>query len=116
MKSEGSPVPSRYLRSHRPSQAGSQCEAVAGTSGAADEAGSVSEVERVVGPSPADPWEFLSPVDVLANLPKDFYEQLESKKWNERKEPLDNLIVELKDQRLDPKAQYGEIVSVLKKV
>lgn len=59
----------------------------------------------------------LDPVDVLSKLPANFNEQLESKKWNERKEPLDNLADMIdKNPKLDPKANYGEIVATLKNV
>uniref|UniRef100_A0A915HHT2 TOG domain-containing protein n=1 Tax=Romanomermis culicivorax TaxID=13658 RepID=A0A915HHT2_ROMCU len=64
-----------------------------------------------------DPWETLDPVDVLSKLPKNFYEQIESTKWQERKESLETLLKLCADYpRLDPSTSYGEIVSVLKKI
>ncbi len=80
-----------------------------------DAVASGSEEQQV--PAEADPWEFVDPVDVIGKLPKDFYEQLESKKWSERKQPLDDLRNSLAaNPRLDPKVHYGEIVSCLKNV
>merc|ERR1719175_273898 len=32
-----------------------------------------------------DPYEMLDPVEILSKLPKDFYEKVEQKKWQERK-------------------------------
>jgi cytoskeleton-associated protein 5 len=47
----------------------------------------------------------------------DFYTQLESKKWTERKEPLDNLAASIeKNPKLDTKANYNEIVNALKHI
>lgn len=62
-------------------------------------------------------WDTLPVVDVVAKLPKDFNEKLQSKKWSERKEPLDEFASLLtSNPKLDPKAQYGEIMSDLKMV
>lgn len=54
---------------------------------------------------------------MLALLPKDFDEKIEAKKWSERKEAMDAL-VDLIDAhpRLDTKAQYGEVVAIIRKV
>lgn len=64
-----------------------------------------------------DPWEFLTPFDLSSKLPANFYEQLESKKWSERKEKLEELEKLLSDNpRLETNGAYGELISVLKKV
>uniref|UniRef100_A0A1I8AKC6 TOG domain-containing protein n=1 Tax=Steinernema glaseri TaxID=37863 RepID=A0A1I8AKC6_9BILA len=64
-----------------------------------------------------DPWDLYDPVDVLAKLPPNFYEQLESKKWQERKEVLQAFIdIAAANPKFDTKANYGEIVAVLRKV
>lgn len=62
-----------------------------------------------------DPYELLEPVDILSQLPKDFYDKCEAKKWQERKEAMEAL------ERLvaNPKLQtgdYGDLVRALKKV
>jgi len=59
----------------------------------------------------------MQPTDVLGKLPKNFFEQVESPKWSERKECLEVLLKLCSDNpRLEPNCNYGELVSVLKKV
>jgi cytoskeleton-associated protein 5 len=62
-----------------------------------------------------DPYELLEPVDILSKLPKDFYEKLEAKKWQERKEAVDSLEVLLQIPKLES-GDYGDVVRALKKV
>lgn len=62
-----------------------------------------------------DPMDLIDPVDILAQLPKDFYDKLEEKKWQTRKEALEALEVLLKNPKLMP-GDYGEVVKALKKV
>lgn len=126
------PQPTRYLRSQRPKddfQAGGDVQAGGDT---ADgmwisfrqnfdifECFFVGAQVSTAAATPAevDPWEFMSPFDLLTKLPSSFYEQLESKKWSERKEKLEELEKLLKDNpRLEPNGAYGELVSTLKKV
>jgi hypothetical protein len=106
--SGGRVVPTRYIRSQQQKQ---QVEV------AAEEEGQEAEGEEEVdAPPPLDPLELIDPVDIVAKLPKDFYEKLEAKKWQERKEALDELeklIVQ------NPKLEgndYGDLVRTLKKV
>jgi cytoskeleton-associated protein 5 len=48
-------------------------------------------------------------------FPGDFYTQLQSKKWSERKQPLDILIVAIElNPKLDEHANYNNIVKELK--
>jgi hypothetical protein len=64
-----------------------------------------------------DTWELLDAVDILPKLPANLVEQLESKKWQERRDVLQLVLDQLKENpKLDPKAQYGEIIDNLKKV
>ncbi|VDO83890.1 unnamed protein product, partial [Haemonchus placei] len=65
----------------------------------------------------ADPWDFLEAVDVLAKLPDDFNTNIESKKWTERRDAL-QLLLDLitANPKLDPKASYGEHISLLKRI
>ena len=53
-----------------------------------------------------DPYELLEPVDILSKLPKDFYEKLEAKKWQERKEAVDSLELLLQT----PKLESGDLL------
>lgn len=62
-----------------------------------------------------DPYDLLDPVDILAKLPKDFYEKLEAKKWQERKEAMDELEKLLQNPKLE-NGDYGDLVRALKKV
>ncbi|GMT15008.1 hypothetical protein PFISCL1PPCAC_6305, partial [Pristionchus fissidentatus] len=62
-------------------------------------------------------WDFLDEVDVLAKLSGDFKEKLESKKWQERKEALEQLQGLLAaNPRLSTKTNYGEIMNTLQMV
>lgn len=62
-----------------------------------------------------DPYEMLEPIDVLSKLPKDFYDKVEAKKWQERKEALEALDALVKHPKLE-NGDYGDIVRTLKKV
>lgn len=62
-----------------------------------------------------DEWEFAEPVDVLSKIPENFRENLESKKWQERKEALDAFLDVLnKSIKLDPKGNYNEVIGQLR--
>ncbi|ERL90159.1 hypothetical protein D910_07513, partial [Dendroctonus ponderosae] len=67
------------------------------------------------GAEDIDPYELASPVDILSKLPKDFYEKIEAKKWQERKESLDAVENLLKNPKLEA-GDYGDLVRALKKV
>ncbi|KAK1119716.1 hypothetical protein K0M31_013134 [Melipona bicolor] len=62
-----------------------------------------------------DPYELLEPVDILSKLPKDFYEKIEAKKWQERKEALEALDSLVKNPKLE-NGDYGDVVRALKKI
>lgn len=63
-----------------------------------------------------DPYDLVDPVEILSKLPKDFYDKLEQKKWQERKEALDALENLLKNApKLEP-GDYADLVRALKKV
>ncbi|KOC71291.1 Cytoskeleton-associated protein 5 [Habropoda laboriosa] len=62
-----------------------------------------------------DAYELLEPVDILSKLPKDFYEKIEAKKWQERKEALEVLETLVKNPKLE-NGDYGDVVRSLKKV
>lgn len=67
--------------------------------------------------SETDPWDMLSPVDILPKLPTSFMEGIESKKWQERRDALQSFLCLCNDNpRLCPKASYGECVAMLRKV
>jgi cytoskeleton-associated protein 5 len=114
------PRQTRFLRSQQDLKAKMEAEqeqkAMNGDAGGAagdqenGECNGGSAVETI------DPYELMDPVEILSKLPKDFKEKLEAKKWQERKEVLDALLITLqKNPRLIP-ADYYELVGDLKKL
>ncbi|CAI2340317.1 unnamed protein product [Caenorhabditis sp. 36 PRJEB53466] len=92
------------------------------SSGAAAPSSAASAKGTVVAHEPvaaeeADPWDFLDAFDVLAKMPESFDTNIESKKWQERKEALEGLLQLLTaNPKLDPKANYGALVERLQKI
>ncbi|KAG7269929.1 hypothetical protein CRUP_017674 [Coryphaenoides rupestris] len=74
--------------------------------------GEEEEEDTVVA---VDPYELLEAVDILAKLPKDFFEKIEAKKWQERKEVLETVEMLAKNPKLEG-GDYGDLVRALKKV
>ncbi|XP_034051282.1 cytoskeleton-associated protein 5-like [Thalassophryne amazonica] len=103
----GAPRPSRFLRSQQAVQAKYEQQQAEPSADPTDETdGSAQQV---------DPYELLDPVDILSKLPKDFYEKIEAKKWQERKEALEALETLVKNPKLEA-GDYGDLVKALKKV
>lgn len=105
-------VPIRHLRSQRPKtvSGGLAADVAASDNGEEDnEDGDGSSVPDI------DPYDLLSPVDILSKLPKDFYEKIEAKKWQERKEALEALETLVKNPKLE-NGDYGDVVRALKKI
>lgn len=69
----------------------------------------------VGGGEEIDPLDLIDPVDILSKLPKDFYEKLEAKKWQERKDSLEALEPLVSNPKLE-NGDYGDLVRALKKV
>lgn len=63
-----------------------------------------------------DVEETIEPVNILCQLNKDFYEKLEAKKWQERKEAIDMLEGILSKALKIESGEYGDLVRALKKV
>ncbi|XP_076268302.1 protein mini spindles-like isoform X2 [Rhynchophorus ferrugineus] len=101
-------VPIRYIRSQQQKQAKLAAEAVEANGDEIDD-----EVDDV--PQDIDPYDLADPVDILSKLPKDFYDKLEAKKWQERKEALEALETLVKNPKLE-NGDYGDVVRALKKV
>lgn len=100
--------PTRYLKSQQERQS------VLKTSGGGDnvdDAGDDDDNQR----EEVDPMDLIDPVDILSKLPKDFYEKIEAKKWQERKEALEALQTLLQNPKLES-GEYGDLVKALKKV
>ncbi|TRY98078.1 hypothetical protein DNTS_023531 [Danionella cerebrum] len=62
-----------------------------------------------------DSYELLEAVEILSKLPKDFYEKIEAKKWQERKEALEAVETLTKNPKIES-GDYGDLVRALKKV
>jgi cytoskeleton-associated protein 5 len=67
------------------------------------------------GPQGVDPYDLMDPVNVLAKIGAPFYEGLAEKKWNLRKEQIDNLIT-LADTPKIENGDFSQVVAALKKV
>ena len=68
-------------------------------------------------PQQFDAWEFLDPVDIMPKLPKDLDEQLNSKKWQERKAALDLVHGVLSENpKLADSPDYRQLIEQLTKV
>lgn len=60
--------------------------------------------------------EHIDSVNILSQLNKDFFEKLEAKKWQERKEAIDMLEGILSKALKIESGEYGDLVRALKKV
>ncbi|XP_075439924.1 cytoskeleton-associated protein 5 isoform X3 [Ascaphus truei] len=62
-----------------------------------------------------DAYELLEAVEILSKLPKDFYDKIEAKKWQERKEALEAVEVLVKNPKIEA-GDFADLVRALKKV
>ncbi|XP_071559595.1 protein mini spindles-like isoform X2 [Temnothorax nylanderi] len=104
-------VPTRYLRSQKPKNMGNNGDSAAASDNGEDD----NEDADGASIPDIDPYDLLSPVDILSKLPKDFYEKVEAKKWQERKEALEALETLVKNPKLE-NGDYGDVVRALKKI
>ncbi|XP_058500343.1 cytoskeleton-associated protein 5 isoform X2 [Solea solea] len=102
------PKQTRFLRSQQDLKAKFEQQSAQG--GAESDGEDVEETESAV-----DPYELLEAVDILSKIPKDFYEDIEAKKWQERKAALEAIEVLTKNPKLES-GDYGDLVRALKKV
>ncbi|XP_022781710.1 cytoskeleton-associated protein 5-like [Stylophora pistillata] len=106
------PAPTRFTRSQQQKmteQAPVAAVATDGDASATDGAVAVPEHEAI------DPYDLIEAVEILSKLPKDFYENLENKKWQARKEALEALEKLASNPKLEG-GQYGELLGALKKI
>ncbi|XP_077317554.1 cytoskeleton-associated protein 5 isoform X2 [Lithobates pipiens] len=103
---QSAPKQTRFLRSQQDLKAKFQQQQAAGDDGDEDEEEAAPQV---------DAYELLEAVEILSKLPKDFYEKIEAKKWQERKEALEAVEVLVKNPKLEA-GDYGDLVRALKKV
>ncbi|KAI5101926.1 cytoskeleton-associated protein 5 [Silurus meridionalis] len=104
------PRQSRFLRSQQDLRAKFEQQQQDGGDGEAEGDGDVEEAAPAV-----DAYELLEAVEILSKLPKDFYDKIEAKKWQERKEALEALEALAKNPRLES-GEYGDVVKALNKV
>ncbi|XP_057185057.1 cytoskeleton-associated protein 5 isoform X1 [Triplophysa rosa] len=102
------PKQSRFLRSQQDLKAKFEKQQAAGGDEADGEADEETEAQ-------VDAYELLEAVEILSKLPKDFYEKIEAKKWQERKEALEAVEALTKNPKLE-NGDYGDLVRALKKV
>ncbi|XP_034164860.2 cytoskeleton-associated protein 5-A [Pangasianodon hypophthalmus] len=104
------PRQSRFLRSQQDLRAKFEQQQQSGGDGEEEGDGDAEEAAPAV-----DAYELLEAVEILSKLPKDFYEKIEAKKWQERKEALEALEALTKNPRLEG-GEYGDVVKALNKV
>ena len=104
----GRAKPERWLRSQGPPKESTK------ESKADGEEDDDEEEDEPSQESEMDVFEMLDPVEILSKLPKDFYEKVEQKKWQERKEALDALFALVQNPKLQP-GDYNELTKVLRK-
>uniref|UniRef100_H0V983 Cytoskeleton-associated protein 5 n=1 Tax=Cavia porcellus TaxID=10141 RepID=H0V983_CAVPO len=104
----GAPKPTRFLRSQQELEAKLEQQQSAGgdAEGGGDDGDEVPQI---------DAYELLEAVEILSKLPKDFYDKIEAKKWQERKEALEAVEALVKNPKLEA-GDYADLVKALKKV
>ncbi|XP_018010529.1 cytoskeleton-associated protein 5 [Hyalella azteca] len=100
-------VQTRFLRS--------QQELKEKMAAAGDEDAGQDEEDEADGAVEIDPVDLMDPVDILSQLPADFYEKLEAKKWQDRKEAMEILLPLTKHQKLE-NGDYHDLMKALKKI
>ncbi|XP_069178181.1 cytoskeleton-associated protein 5 isoform X4 [Procambarus clarkii] len=82
----------------------------------AQEDGEADEDEEEEEDTPAvDPFDLFEPVDILSKLPKDFYEKVEAKKWQDRKEAMEALQPLTQNPKLE-QGDYHDLMKALRKI
>ncbi|XP_078478550.1 cytoskeleton-associated protein 5 [Lampetra planeri] len=102
------PKQSRFLRSQQDLKAKFEQQQAQG----GEQSDGEDEEEMVAA---VDPYELLEAVEILSKMPKDFYDKIEAKKWQERKEALEAIEALTKNPKLE-NGDYGDLVRALKKV
>ncbi|XP_048241542.1 cytoskeleton-associated protein 5-like isoform X2 [Haliotis rufescens] len=103
------PVQTRFMKSQQDLKAKIEEQQAAAASGEASGGDGAAETEEI------DPFDLIEAVDILAKLPKDFFDQIEAKKWQERKEALDAL-QKLTDSPKIENGDFGNVIRALLKV
>lgn len=109
----GKPVQTRFMRSQQDLKAKMEEQAAAASAGGGED--SVSAEEEEAGGDDLDPYELMEAVDILSKLPKDFYEKIEAKKWQERREALEALQKLAEAPKIE-NGSFGTLISAVHKV
>ncbi len=113
---EPAPTPTRFTRSEQARRFTATESAAEGAADGAD-GDAVDEGKLVAEKSEPDPWDFQEAVDITTKIPSNFQENLTSPKWQERKSALEGVLALLKSHsKLDPAANYGDLMESLKNV
>ncbi|GAM20323.1 hypothetical protein SAMD00019534_034980 [Acytostelium subglobosum LB1] len=100
-------VPLRYMRSEAAkAQAAAASRAAGGNGNAAAAAQQVEEI---------DPYSMMDPINVLNKITNEFYEGMESKKWQERQAQIDSLVDILQSAKKIENGDFQTLARVLKK-
>ncbi|KAF9924030.1 Microtubule-associated protein, microtubule dynamics during spindle orientation [Linnemannia zychae] len=102
------PTQQRYLRSQQAEMAAAAAAAEAGDGGEDNGEPEDEEMPEV------DPLDLIDPIDVSSKMESNFYELLASKKWQERKEALDGLLVLCNSPKILD-SNYSELIGALGK-
>ncbi|XP_064635641.1 cytoskeleton-associated protein 5-like isoform X2 [Lineus longissimus] len=102
------PLQTRFLRSQQDLRAKVEAQAEAQARGDEDEVdgGPAEEV---------DPYELMEAVNIVPLIPKDFYEKIEAKKWQERREALEAVEKLMQNPKIEP-GDFGDLLRALKRV
>ncbi|KAK3306156.1 armadillo-type protein [Chaetomium strumarium] len=106
IKAEGPPKQERLLRSQQAAK--ERAPADGGGDEYQDDGGEAEE------PAEVDAFDLAEPQDVISKIPKDFYDNLGSSKWKERKEALEALYAVVNVPRIK-EADFGEVNRCLAK-
>ncbi|CAH1786978.1 unnamed protein product [Owenia fusiformis] len=100
-----------FLRSQQDLKAKLEAQAAA-----REEGGDVEEDDDDAEPEEElDPYDMMTAVEVISKVPKDYFDKIEAKKWQERKEALDAVFKLVDNPKLE-NGDYHDIVKTLKKV
>ncbi|GFO33537.1 cytoskeleton-associated protein 5 [Plakobranchus ocellatus] len=104
------PQQSRFMRSQQDLKAKMEEKAAAAAAAGGDEGDGGNDAAD--DEDAIDPYDLLTPVDLLAQMPKNFYEQIEAKKWQERKEALEAVHKLSENPRLEP-GDFSQLIRSL---
>lgn len=100
--------PTRFIRSEQ-AQVQQPADEAGSEENATDDAANAAADE-------VDPFEFIEAVEILSKLPANFYEQVEAKKWQERKEAVDAVTHLLETIPKIAPGDFGELTKTLKRI